>query len=68
MKDHVYTEQTEEYILKNWCCDEWAATWCAYGRRFFHEDQGTTNLVKRLTIISVFSLGLYVIVTDTEYI
>lgn len=45
------TEQVNEYLLNNWCNDNWGPLWSNYGRHFFHEDHETNNLVERLLLI-----------------
>lgn len=51
LKDVMPTEQVNEYLLNNWCNDNWGPLWSNYGRHFFHEDHETNNLVERLLLI-----------------
>lgn len=47
LTDEMPTRAVTQYLKDNWCNSKWSCKWCYFGRRFFHEDHDTNNLVER---------------------
>ena len=47
LNNEMPTQAVTQYLEGNWCSDKWSCMWSNFGRKFFHEDHDTNNLVER---------------------
>ncbi|CAC5372458.1 unnamed protein product [Mytilus coruscus] len=46
-KDELPTPAVTQYLKSNWFSDIWSCRWNNFGRKFYHEDHDTNNIVER---------------------